>query len=125
LKPQRKSKRNYSLLKLMIPLIFIIAVMWVWKANEVNRLSRKLTELEKRRNDHAEQNKFMKAELEKYRSLAWIEPKARLEFGMTHDIKNRIVLFDQTTGKPAKNQSLFAGVLDFMKQVIETLLKNK
>jgi dynactin complex subunit len=99
--------------------------MWVWKANEVNRLSRKLTELEKSRNDHVEQNRFMKAELEKYRSLAWIDPKARLEFGMTHDIKNRIVLFDQAVGKPAKNQSLFAGVLDFMKQVIETIMRNK
>ncbi|MCD6161654.1 MAG: hypothetical protein J7K40_04475 [candidate division Zixibacteria bacterium] len=122
MKPRRKKKKQFVQVKLLFPVLFFLAVIWVWKSNEADRLSRQLTQLERAKKNLAEQNRRFYVELEKYRSIAWIDNCVRQNYGMTYDVKKRIVLFDKTTAKQKIDQSLFASVGSFLERVFDSLL---
>jgi len=71
-----------------------------------------------------EHNKLLEAQLEEFRSPAWVDGRAR-ELGMTYDIKKRRVLFETVSKKPETKQSLFASVGDFLGRLYENLVKQR
>ncbi len=123
MRPRRKRKKTFNRFKLVIPIAFVLAVMWVCKSNEADKLSRKLTELERTKKSIIEQHKLLHIELEKYRSIGWIDRCARQNFGMTYDVKKRIVLFDRSKEIRRQNRGLFASLGGFVSGIYKSLIK--
>jgi hypothetical protein len=117
---RKKSKIPFQL-KLLVPIVFFLAILWVWKSTEATNLSRQLTELERTKNKMTEENKRLMAELEKYRSIAWIDSCVRSGSDMTYDIKNRLILYEksQINIRLRSNKGLYAGVLEFLANVFK------
>ena len=87
-------------------------------------MSRRLTDLEREKKICIENNKLMQAKLEKYRSIAWIDQQVRKNFGMTYNVKRRIVLFDVPSGQTDTDRGLFASLSDFIVKVFKSLVKD-
>jgi hypothetical protein len=117
---RKKSKIPFGL-KLLVPIIFLLAILWVWKSTEATNLSRQLTGLERTKNTMTEENKRLMAELAKYRSVAWIDSCVRSDSSMTYDIKNRLILFEknQSNSRPQSSKGLYAGVLELLENVFK------
>ena len=115
---KRKSSTLFKTFKLFIPVIFVLAILWVWKSTAAKSLAEQLTLLEIQRKTLIEDNKRLQAVLEQYRSVGWIDSRARIDYGMTYDIKNRLILFEnqQATVKPVRHD-LYAGVLGNLRDI--------
>lgn len=115
---KKKSGKLFKTFKLFIPVLFILAILWVWKSTAAKSLSRELTLLEKQRKTLIEDNKRLLAELEQYRSVDWIDSRARTDYGMTSDFKNRVFLLEnqQVIAKPVR-RDLYAGILESLRDI--------
>jgi hypothetical protein len=115
LRRRKKSGKLFRTFKLFIPVLFILSILWVWKSTAAKSLSRQLTRLEHQRITLIEDNKRLLAELEQYRSVGWVDSRVRNNFGMTYDIKNRVILLENPKAKISKktNPQMFASVLGF------------
>jgi hypothetical protein len=122
LRPRYKRKKKKNHLKLIIPGIFMLAVLWVWKSIETDRLSRVLTSQERAKKVMIEKNKQLQAELEKYRSIAWVDSCVRQKYGMTYNVKQRIVLYDLPVAHPAISRSFLAGLGDLLERTARTII---
>jgi cell division protein FtsL len=100
-------------LVLLIALAFLLSVLWVWKSIQAHNMARELTSLENEKRRITESNKQLKADLEKLRSIAWIDSCAR-QYGMTYEVKKRLVLFDQPTVKHKEDRSMLVSVADYL-----------
>jgi len=118
---RRKKKKSNNIIAFIIPIIFGLAILWVWKSTEAHNLSRELTRVEKTKTQMIEKNKLLKAELEKYRSISWIDGCAR-EYGLTYEVKERLVLFERSGKKPERNRNLIAGMADMFIKGIKTII---
>ena len=123
MRTNRKRKKTFNRFKLVIPIVFVLAVMWVWKSNEADKLSRRLTELERTKKNIIEQHKLLHIELEKYRSIGWIDRCARQNYRMTYNVKKRIVLFDRPNEVQKQNRSLFASMGGFIGRIYRSLIE--
>ncbi|MCP4583337.1 MAG: hypothetical protein GY839_17150 [candidate division Zixibacteria bacterium] len=118
---RRKKKKSNNKIVFIIPIVFGLAILWVWKSTEAHNLSRELTRIENTKKQMIEKNKLLKAELEKYRSISWIDGCAR-KYGLTYEVKERLVLFEKTTKRPERNRNLFAGMADIIIKGIKTVI---
>lgn len=115
---RRKRNRLFRKFAFVIPIAFTLAILWVWKSTVATELSQELTRLDQTKRSMAEQNRRMTADLEHYRSVAWVDPIVRTRLGMTYDIKNRIVLFDNKITKPPRaSKGLYASLTDNLRDV--------
>jgi len=121
LRPRYKHKKNKNRLKLLIPGVFLLAVLWVWKSIEADKLSRELTSQERTKKMIIEKNKQLHAELEKYRSIAWVDSCVRQRYGMTYEVKSRIMMHDLPVERPAIPRSFMAGLGDMVEKAIRTM----
>lgn len=116
---RRKSSQIAKTFRLIVPVLFILSILWVWKSTAAKNLSRQLSNLESKKKALIEDNKRLLAELEQYRSVGWIDSKVRKEFGMTYDVKNQMILFENR--KTAKTASVprgfYAGVLETLTDI--------
>lgn len=117
---RRKKKENKSKVLTITALFFLLAVLWVWKSIEAHKLSRELTSLENTRKELIESNKHLKAELARLHSIAYIDSCVRHKYGMTYEVKERIVLFDKSGAKKKKNLNMFA---DLFRDIINQIKK--
>ncbi len=119
----RKKKESKSKMFTVIAFIFLLAVLWVWKSIEAHKLSRELTELESARVELVENNKHLNAELSRLRSIAWVDSCVRFKYGMTYEVKERMVLFDKGQVRNRVNRNMFANsvskLIDWVKKVLE------
>lgn len=122
MRPRHRRKKNRNYLKLIIPGIFVLAVLWVWKSIEADRLSRELTRQERTKKVMIEKNKQLQAQLEKYRSIAWVDSCVRQKYGMTYNVKERIVLYDLPVSPPAISRSFLAGLGDMLEKTVRMLI---
>lgn len=114
---RRKKKESKSKVFLTIALVFLLAVLWVWKSIEAHKLSRELTQLESSRKVLVENNKQLKADLARLRSISWIDNCVRNKYGMTYEVKERMVLFDKAQHRNRPNRNMFANIIsEFIKQ---------
>ncbi len=111
-----------SIIKPLVLFGFLLAILWVWKSNEADKLSRRLTQLEREKKTLIDHNKLLHVKLEKHRSIAWIDSCVRQNYKMTYDVKKRIVLFDKPALKPGVNQSLMAGLGNFFVRTYRSLI---
>ena len=125
MRSRRKKKNTFGLSGLIIPFVFILAVTWVWKANEVNNLSRELTDLERTKRVYIKQNKLLQAELEKYHSISWIDNCVRHNYGMTNNVKLWRVFIDKPAEQHKTDRSLFASITDFISKIFKMLINRK
>jgi hypothetical protein len=98
---------------LIIPIIFALAVLWVWKSTVALSLSKELTGLERNKKEIIEQNKRLRAELDKYHSIAWIDGCVR-QYGWSYEVKQRVVLFDTPAPKLESDRSMFVSLADMI-----------
>jgi len=121
---RRKNGQLAKTFRLIVPVLFLLAILWVWKSTTAKSLSKQLSDLEKQKKTLIEDNKRLLAELEQYRSIGWIDSKARKEFGMTYDIKDQLIMFDnQKTVKTAPlRRGFYAGVLEMLTDIWHFLL---
>ena len=122
---RKRRQHKFDRRILLVPVVFVIALLWVWKANEADKLSREYTRLERTKKSLAEKNKSLLAQLEKYRSIAWIDSKVRSNYKMTYEVKNRLVLFDEPVKKPKPRWSLMADIGGFLGRVFSFLTGNR
>jgi cell division protein FtsB len=117
LRHKRKSKL-FKTFKLFIPVLFILSILWVWKSTAAKGLSQQLTRAEKQKKTLIEDNKRLQAELEQYRSVGWIDSRVRTDYGMTYDIKNRMIFMENqpTAVKPVR-PGLYAGILGNLRDI--------
>jgi hypothetical protein len=109
----------------MIPALFAIAVIWVWKSTEVDKLSRRMTELNQVKRNLIEENKRLKVKLESYRSISWIDSCACRQYGMTYNVKKRVVVFENPIEKKRKDRNLFAGLGNIAGEIVKKLKGEK
>lgn len=118
----RRNKKNApSRLIFLIAIIFALAVLWVWKSTEALNLSKELTRLERTKNEIIEQNKHLRAELDKYRSIAWVDSCVRTQ-GLTYEVKERLVLFDKPVLKSVPNRNLLVSMADMVTKVFKMVI---
>jgi cell division protein FtsL len=122
LRSRRKKKESKNRLALIIGLAFLLAVLWVWKSIQAHDMARELTSLENEKRRITESNKQLKAELEKLHSIAWIDSCAR-QYGMTYEVKKRLVLFDQPMEKQRQDRSVLVSVADYIVNLGRRLIK--
>lgn len=108
---------------LVILAAFVLAVLWVWKSIEAHNLLQQLTHLEKTKTQLIENNKHLRAELERYHSITWIDGCVRSGLQMTHDAKGRLVLVEEPAGVPRQNRNLFASLGDMAIKALKAFLK--
>jgi hypothetical protein len=118
---KRKKNKIPFQFKAAVPFVFLLAIMWVWKSTAATNLSRQLTGLDRAKSDIIEENKRLSAELEKYRSISWIDTCVRFRSNMTYDVKNRLILYEksQIMPKSESNLGLYASVLDFIGNIFK------
>lgn len=121
----RKKNRWFEQFRLIIPAVFAVAVIWVWKSTEVDKLSRRMTELNQVKKTLVEKNKHLKIKLERYKSISWIDSCACHQYGMTYNVKKRIVLFESPVEKTKIDRSLFAGLSSIAGEIIKKLKGEK
>jgi hypothetical protein len=119
LRRSRKSGKLLKTFRLFIPILFILSILWVWKSTTAKSLSRQLTSLERQKKTLIEDNKRLKAELEQYRSVGWIDSRVRADFGMTYDIKNRVILLEnkKTVAPSPAMPGLYANTLEYLRDI--------
>jgi len=105
----------------MIPVIFALAILWVWKSTEALSLSKELTRLERNKKEIIEQNKHLGAELDRYRSIAWIDSCVR-KYGWSYDLKQRLVLYDKASPKSEKGRNLLVSMGDMIIKGLKTVI---
>jgi len=126
LRHNRKRNKLSKKLKIIVPALFVVAILWVWKSTTAKELSRHLTGLEQQRKTLVEDKKRLLAELEQYRSISWIDSRVRANYGMTYDIKNRLILFEnQKTVPRPPSHNFYAGILDYVRDVWRFLAGEK
>ena len=123
MKRRRKKKDGKSKAIAIIGFVFLLAVLWVWKSIEAHKLSRELTGLENAKNTLVENNKHLKAELEKFKSIAYVDSCVRTKYGMTYNVKQRMVLFDSSLKKPKVNRNMFADIYNFLIDGVKGILE--
>jgi hypothetical protein len=119
LRHKRKNGKLAKTFKLFVPVLFLLSILWVWKSTAAKSLSRQLSRLENQKTTLIEDNKRLLAELEQYRSVGWIDSKVRNEFGMTYDIKDRVIMLENqktATTAPAP-RGFYAGVLEMFRDI--------
>jgi len=121
LRSRRNKKNAPSRLIFLIAIIFALAVLWVWKSTEALNLSKELTRLERTKNEIIEQNKHLRAELDKYRSIAWVDSCVRTQ-GLTYEVKERLVLFDKPVLKSVPNRNLLVSMADMVTKVFKMVI---
>lgn len=114
MRSRRKKKETKSKAALIVGLAFILAVLWVWKSIEAHNMARELSNLDNEKKRIVEDNKNLKAELEKLRSIAWVDSCVRTNYGMTYGVKERMVLFDSAVEKKAVSRNMFASTADYL-----------
>ena len=121
---KRKSGKINKAFRLIVPVLFLLSILWVWKSTAAKSLSKQLSLLEKQKKTLIEDNKRLLAELEQYRSVGWIDSKVRNEYGMTYDIKNQVILLEnQKTAKTASiPRGFYAGVLEMLGDIWHFLI---
>jgi hypothetical protein len=119
----RRKKEAHGRIILLIVAAFILAVLWVWKSIEAHDLSQELTRLERTRTQLIENNKLLRAELEHYRSIAWIDNCVRSRLHMTHDVGERMMLAEEPIKSPKRNKNMFVSLADMFVRAFETFLK--
>jgi hypothetical protein len=118
LRHKRKSGKLFRTFKLFIPILFILSILWVWKSTAAKSLSRQLTRLENQKKTLIEDNKRLQAELEQYRSVGWIDSRVRTDYGMTYDIKNRVILLEnQKIATQPVRHDFYAGILGNIRDI--------
>jgi cell division protein FtsL len=122
-KRSRRKKEPHGRIILLIVAAFILAVLWVWKSIEAHDLSQELTHLKKTRTQLIENNKLLRAELERYGSIAWIDNCVRSKLHMTHDVGERMVLVEEPVKAPKQNKNMFVSLADIFVKAFETFLK--
>lgn len=80
-------------------LTFLLAVAWVWKSTVAVKMSRELTQLRRTRDSLVAKNNQLNGQLEKFRSIAWIDSCAGVVFGMNTDMKNRQFIYEDSETK--------------------------
>jgi len=121
LRSRRNKKNAQNRVILIIPIIFALAVLWVWKSTEALSLSKELTRLERNKKEIIEQNKHLRAELDKYRSIAWIDSRVR-KYGWSYDVKQRLVLYDKPTLKSKKDRNLLVSMAEMIIRGLKTVI---
>ncbi|RKX18782.1 MAG: hypothetical protein DRP26_04590 [Candidatus Zixiibacteriota bacterium] len=120
-----KKNRFFKQFRLIIPAIFALAIVWVWKSTMADKFSRMLTELDQTRKELIEENKRLKVKLERYSSISWIDSCACYKYGMTYNVKKRIVVFDNPKEETKKDRSLFAGLGNVAGEILKKLKGEK
>lgn len=121
MRSRRNKKNAQNRVLLIIPVIFALAVLWVWKSTEALSLSKELTLLERNKKEIIEQNKHLRAELDKYRSIAWIDSCVR-KYGWSYDVKQRLVLYDKPTPKSEQDRNLLVSMADMIIKGLKTVI---
>jgi hypothetical protein len=119
LRLHHKKNRFFKQFRFIIPAIFALAVLWVWKSTEAVKFSRTLTEVGQVKKELVEENKRLKVKLEFYSSISWIDSCVCRRYGMTYDVKKRIVVFDNPIEKTKNDRSLFAGLGDIAGEILK------
>ena len=123
MRTRRKRKKSNIKIIPIVGLVFLRAVIWVWKSTEAHKLSRQLTELENAQKTLIEDNKLLRAELLNHRSISYIDKCVRQRYGMTYDVKERMVLIDNPDKKSNHDRSLFVSlgnnIVDFIRKMLE------
>jgi hypothetical protein len=116
---RRKKNQLAKSFRLIVPVLFLLAILWVWKSTVARNLCRHWSSLENQKKVLIEDNKRLLAELEQYRSIGWIDSKVRQEFGMIHDTKNRMILLEnqKTEKKTSVPRGFYAGVLETLNDI--------
>lgn len=121
---KRRSGKLTKSFRLIVPVLFLLSILWVWKSTAAKSLSKQLSNLENQKKTLIEDNKRLLAELEQYRSIGWIDSKVRNEFGMTYDIKNQVILLEnqKTIKSTSMPRGFYAGVLEMLGDIWDFLV---
>jgi hypothetical protein len=122
LRSRHNKKSGHNRAILIIPVIFTLSVLWVWKSTVALSLSKELTKLERDKTEIIEQNKHLRAELDKYHSIAWIDSCVR-QYGWSYEVKQRMVLFDKPALKSEPNRNLFVSLADMIIREIKMVIE--
>jgi len=122
LRSRHNKKNSHNRAILIIPIIFALAVLWVWKSTVALSLSKELTKLERDKTEIIEQNKHLRAELDKYHSIAWIDRCVR-QYGWSYEVKQRMVLFDKPSPKSEPNRNMFVSLADMIVREIKMVIE--
>ncbi len=120
---KKRKSRLYRKIKRSLPLIFVLAMLWVWKSTVAVDLSRELTQLRRTRDSLIEKNKQLAVQLERYRSIAWIDSCAGYGFGMNTDMRNREFIYEDAPidRNATGNKSNYAGLSEFWSGLVRLL----
>jgi len=122
LKPRRRKKQSKFKTAYLAGFVFLFAIFWVWKAGEVDRMSRQCSNLERQKKELIETNKTLQIKVERYKSISWIDKKAR-EYGLTASVKSRLVLHEVLTKTDTPNRSLYARLFDSTVNLFNKIVK--
>jgi len=84
-----------------------------------------MTELNQVKKNLIEENKRLEVKLEWYKSISWIDSCASRQYGMTYDVKKRIVVFENPVGNKRKDRNLFAGLGNIAGEIVKKLKGEK
>jgi hypothetical protein len=99
---RRGSRRAFKLIAVALS-ILMLALVWVWKSNQVKDFYARMKKVETERKDLVAENMRLRGTLLDLKSLSAMGKFAR-EFGLTQNVSRRIFLSDpvQQEKKPGK-----------------------
>lgn|GEM_PF-1887069 len=120
---KKGKNRLFRKAKRLLPLIFLLALLWVWKSTVAVDLSRELTQLRRTHDSLIDKNKQLTGLLEKYRSMPWIDSCAGQGFGMNTDTRNRDYIYEDspTEQSVAGSKRNYAGLSEFWSALVKAL----
>ncbi len=120
---KKGKNRLFRKAKRFLPLIFLMAVLWVWKSTVAVDLSRELTQLRRTHDSLIDKNKQLAGLLEKYRSMPWIDSCAGQSFGMNTDTRNRDYIYEDspTEENIAVSKRNYAGLSEIWSALVKAL----
>jgi hypothetical protein len=92
-KRRRSSRRAFTLFAAAL-IIMSLALLWVWKSNQVKDYYAKMKLLETERTNLIAENMRLQASLQDLKSLSAINKVVTSRFGLTQNVSQRIFLSD-------------------------------
>jgi hypothetical protein len=89
--------------------ILMLALVWVWKSNQVKDYYAKMRRLEIEKKDIISENMRLRGSLMDLKSLSQISKVVTQEYGLTQNVSERIFVMDPVTPEKKQSKLAFAG----------------